>query len=204
MTKRGDRRQQILEVLAQELESKPGSRVTTASLAAAIGVSEAALYRHFASKAKMFEALIEFAETTVFGLISQILADHSSPERRCREIFGMVLIFAERNPGIVRVLLGDVLVGENGRLRKRVAQFFERLELQFRQILREARASSAALDGAMPAELATLMTSVLVGRLDRFARSDFKVLPAEGWQTQWALLSSGGFAGAGEGSPTAP
>lgn len=190
MNRRPDRRQQILEVLAQQLESHPGSRVTTANLAAAVGVSEAALYRHFASKAKMFEALIEFAETTVFGLINKILADHEDPEARCREVFGMVLIFAGRNPGIVRVLLGDVLVGENARLRQRVAQFFERLEMQFRQILREARVSEVALSGPMPAEMASLLTSVLVGRLDRFARSDFQTSPSDGWQTQWSLLAA--------------
>ena len=139
-----NRRQQILEVLAQELESNPGSRITTASLARAVGVSEAALYRHFASKAKMFEALIDFAEETVFGLMNRILAQDRDILLRCEKMLQLLLGFSERNPGITRVLLGDVLVGENDRLQARVAQFFERLETQFRQVLREANLETGA------------------------------------------------------------
>ncbi len=197
MSRHPDRKQEILEVLARELESSPGSRVTTASLAAAVGVSEAALYRHFASKAKMFEALIEFAETTVFGLASRILTEQPDAEARCRHIFGMTLMFAERNPGIARVLLGDALVGENVRLRARVGQFFERLEMQFRQILKEARAQQVALAGPQPGEFSALMVSVLIGKIDRYARTDFRQKPTEDWEAQWAVLRAGGFAGAG-------
>ena len=140
-TKKIDRKQNILEVLARELESNPGSRITTAALAKAVGVSEAALYRHFASKAKMYEALIDFAEDTVFGLINKILEQEKTVEKRCERILLLVLGFAERNPGIARVLLGDALVGENERLRIRVAKFFERIETQLKQILREANLS---------------------------------------------------------------
>ena len=196
MSRHPDRKQEILEVLARELESSPGSRVTTASLAAAVGVSEAALYRHFASKAKMFEALIEFAETTVFGLASRILNEQPDAESRCRHIFGMTLMFAERNPGIARVLLGDALVGENERLRARVGQFFERLEMQLRQILKEARAQQLTLAGPQPAEFAALLVSVLIGKIDRYARTDFRLKPSEDWEAQWAVLRAGGFAGA--------
>jgi len=135
---RTDRRQQILEVLASELESNPGSRITTAALARAVGVSEAALYRHFASKAKMFEALIDFAEESVFGLVNKILEQQLDVTGKCEQIMQLLLGFSERNPGITRVLLGDALVGENERLRIRVAKFFERLETQIKQILREA------------------------------------------------------------------
>ena len=137
-TIKSNRRQQILETLAQELESNPGSRITTASLAKAVGVSEAALYRHFASKAKMFEALIDFAEESVFGLITTILTQEKNVVVRCEKIMQLLLGFSERNPGITRILLGDALVGENEKLRVRVMQFFERLETQFKQILREA------------------------------------------------------------------
>ncbi|RKZ66619.1 MAG: nucleoid occlusion factor SlmA, partial [Gammaproteobacteria bacterium] len=135
--KRRNRKQQILEVLALQLEENPGTRITTASLARAVGVSEAALYRHFASKAKMFEALIDFSEESVFGLINSILEQEKDAIVRCEKIVQVLLGFSERNPGITRVLVGDALVGENERLRGRVLQFFERLETQFKQILRE-------------------------------------------------------------------
>ena len=138
------RRQQILEALASELETSPGSRITTARLAGAVGVSEAALYRHFPSKAKMFEGLIAFAEDSVFGLVKRILAQEPDTRRRCEKVMVLLLGFSERNPGITRVLLGDVLAGENERLQERVAQFFNRIETQLRQILREGEATSHA------------------------------------------------------------
>ena len=118
-----NRRQHILEVLARELETKPGSRITTAKLAAAVGVSEAALYRHFASKAQMFEALIEFAEETVFGVFNQVMSEQREAEIRLLHLTTALLRFAERNPGIARVLTGDILLGEHERLRGRVQQF---------------------------------------------------------------------------------
>ena len=141
---RPDRRQHILQVLAEQLEVHPGSRITTAALAKAVGVSEAALYRHFASKAKMFEALIDFSEDTVFSLINRILEQDLEADVRCDRIVRLLLGFAERNPGITRVLLGDALVGENERLRVRVVKFFDRIETQLKQILREANLGNGA------------------------------------------------------------
>lgn len=190
---RRDRRQQILEVLAHELESKPGTRITTAALAQAVGVSEAALYRHFASKAKMFEALIGFAEDTVFGLVNRILAEEADVVNRCEKMLVLLLGFAERNPGITRVLIGDALVGENERLRSRVAQFFDRLETQFRQVLREATLAEGFRPAASAAAGASLLLAVAEGRMGRFVRSDFKVAPTSYWQEQWEVLARGVF-----------
>ena len=130
------RRQQILEVLASELERKPGNKITTASLARAVGVSEAALYRHFPSKARMFEELISFAEHTVFSRINQINAENESLDWKCERICSLVVTFAIKNPGIARLLMGDVLIGEKERLRKRTAQFFNRLEVELKQTIR--------------------------------------------------------------------
>jgi TetR/AcrR family transcriptional regulator len=130
-----NRKSEILQVLAAELETKPGTRITTASLAKAVGVSEAALYRHFPSKARMFEGLIEFAEESVFGVITRILDENRAVDRRCEHILLVLLRFAERNPGIARLLSGDVLVGENQRLRARVMQFFDRIETQIKPVL---------------------------------------------------------------------
>ncbi|MDZ7735082.1 MAG: nucleoid occlusion factor SlmA [Gammaproteobacteria bacterium] len=188
-----NRRQQILETLAQELESHPGSRITTAGLAKAVGVSEAALYRHFASKAKMFEALIDFAEDTVFGLINKVLVQETSASGRCEKILQILLGFAERNPGITRVLLGDALVGENERLRARVTQFFERIRTQLRQILREAN-----LEGGQRAALtidaaADTMMAVIEGKMSQFARSGFSESPSRYWDEQWPVLAQGLF-----------
>ncbi|MDX1574125.1 MAG: nucleoid occlusion factor SlmA, partial [Methylophaga sp.] len=131
------KRQAILEALASELEQNPGERITTARLAAGLGVSEAALYRHFPSKARMFEGLIEFAEDTVFGLIRRIMDDEKDALARCEKIIALLLGFSAKNPGITSVLVGVALTGETERLRQRVSQFFDRLETQFRQILRE-------------------------------------------------------------------
>lgn len=190
---RRERRQQILEVLAHELESKPGTRITTAGLAQAVGVSEAALYRHFASKAKMFEALIGFAEETVFGLVNRILAEESDVVSRCERMLVLLLGFAERNPGITRVLIGDALVGENERLRTRVGQFFDRLETQFRQVLREATLAEGTRPAASTAAGASLLLAVAEGRMSRFVRSGFKNTPTSYWQEQWEVLSRGVF-----------
>ena len=133
-----DRKADILNHLAQMLESEPGSRITTAKLAVQVGVSEAALYRHFASKAKMFEALIAYAEDIIFERINRILSEQRGPWLSSQLIIGLVLTFCEKNPGITRLLMGDALLGEAPRLRPRVAQVFERLETQIRQIYRQA------------------------------------------------------------------
>ena len=202
MNRRSDRKQQILEVLAQELESKPGSRVTTASLARAVGVSEAALYRHFASKAKMFEALIEFAEDTVFGLIHTIVDEHPDAQTRCQHVVLVALRFAEKNPGIARILLGDAIVGENERLRLRVRQFFARLETELRQICRTERLAERETGGRraplMPNSIAGLLMNIVVGKIDQFVRSDFEITPTTHWEEQWQAIVRGCFVADGE------
>ena len=184
------RRQQILETLARELETHPGSRITTAELAAAVGVSEAALYRHFASKAKMFEALIDFAEESVFGIINTILSQDKNAVRRCEKIIRLLLGFAERNPGITRVLLGDALVGEHERLRGRVNQFFDRIETQFRQILREANLSDDARTVAPIDATANQLLAIAEGKMSRYARSEFVHRPTEHWEEQWPVMQT--------------
>ena len=189
-----NRRHQILEVLASELESKPGSRITTAALAAAVGVSEAALYRHFASKAKMFEALIEFGEDSIFSLFNQVMDEQKSARTRCLHLTTAMLKFAERNPGIARVLVGDVLVGEHERLRQRVSQFFARVEIQFKQALREAALADGNRRGAdSVSAIANLLLVVVAGRLDQFVRTDFAIRPTANWEAQWQILCGGLF-----------
>ena len=189
VSQRLDRKQSILQALAGELEKSPGSRITTAALARATGVSEAALYRHFASKAKMFEGLIGFAEETVFTRINQILEGEKSTRLRCARVIYLLLGFADRNPGITRVLLGDALVGENERLHLRVEQFFARLETQFRQILREARLREGETRGGPEPEIAAgLLLSLVEGRMHQFLRTRFKVSPLTQWEVQWELL----------------
>jgi len=190
---RRDRRQQILEVLAQELESNPGSRITTAALAKAVGVSEAALYRHFASKAKMFEALIDFAEGSVFGLINRILEQEKNVIERCDRIMQLLLGFSERNPGITRVLLGDALVGENDRLRIRVRKFFNRVETQIKQILREANLTNGPRASASIDATANQIMALIEGRMGQFIRSNFKQKPTLHWDEQWGMLRTGLF-----------
>ena len=191
---RTGRKQQILEVLASELEARPGERITTASLAATLGVSEAALYRHFPSKAKMFDALIDFAEESVFGLVNRILEEERDGLARCERVASLVLRFAERNPGIARVLMGDILVGEAERLRARVSQFFDRLETQFRQILRESLVVSGPQpDRADVHAAASLLVAAVSGRLAQFGRSGYRASPHDGWQDQWPMLARGVF-----------
>jgi TetR/AcrR family transcriptional regulator len=191
---RGSRRQQILEVLARELEGNPGSRITTAALAAAVGVSEAALYRHFASKAQMFEALIDFAEESVFGLINRILEQEKDAALRCERILQLLLGFGERNPGITRVLLGEALVGENERLRVRVTKFFDRVETQLKQVLREANLNQRGPRAAVTIDAtAQHIMALIEGRLGRFVRSDFARTPTELAAEQWAAVRTGLF-----------
>ena len=182
------RKEHILQSLAAMLEESPGGRVTTAGLAKQVGVSEAALYRHFPSKAKMFEALIEFIESTIFSRVSLILNDTGSTEVRCNQILTLLLTFSERNPGITRILTGDPLSGESERLRVRVAQFFDRFETQLRQILREAeiRNDRAAMIDVNVA--ANLMLSIVEGKISHYVRSDFQKYPTDHWQEQWQVL----------------
>ncbi|MFB3100764.1 MAG: nucleoid occlusion factor SlmA [Gammaproteobacteria bacterium] len=190
---RRNRKQQILEILALQLEENPGTRITTAGLARAVGVSEAALYRHFASKAKMFEALIDFSEDAVFGLITSIIEQEKDAIVRCEKIVQVLLGFSERNPGITRILAGDALVGENERLRARALQFFERLETQFRQILREANLDdSARLIGTIDSG-ANQILALVEGKMNQFIRTSFSKKPTEHYQEQWQVLQRGLF-----------
>lgn len=188
--KKPSRRQQILEALADELEKHPGERITTAGLARAVGVSEAALYRHFPSKAKMFEGLIEFIEESIFSLINRILKEESSSLKRCENILSLLLGFSERNPGLTRILSGDVLTGETERLRIRVSQFYERVETQLKQVLREGEMNKE-LTLTIPVQAqANLLLAVVEGRIIQFVRSGFKRSPVEYWNNQWTLLAT--------------
>lgn len=187
----GERRRQILEALARELEGGGGMRITTARLAATVGVSEAALYRHFSGKAAMFEALIDFAETTVFGVTRRIAAEPWTLEQRAGRMAASVLTFAERNPGICRVLLGEALVGEAPELRVRAGQFFERVETEFRSLFRAAELVSSGGRGKVPAsQAAALIVAVIEGRLSRFSRVAFRTPPTLGWDLEWPLLAT--------------
>ena len=182
--KPGERRVQILQVLAEMLQQSGAERVTTAALAARLAVSEAALYRHFASKAQMFEALIDFIESSVFGLINQIGEREPPGRARAARIVAMVLQFGEKNPGMARVMVGDALVFEHQRLQQRMNQFFDKLDAALRQSLRDG----ALADSAEPATLtpdadarvrASVLTAFVAGRLQRFARSGFRRAPSE-------------------------
>lgn len=185
------RRQHILECLAHMLEASPGERITTAALAKEVGVSEAALYRHFPSKSKMFEGLIEFIEETVFSRINLILVEEKSSLKRCEALIGLLLGFAERNPGLTRLLTGDALTGETERLRLRIAQFFDRVETQLRQILREAEIREGLRTQLPIVAAANLMIALVDGKIVEFVRSGFKRNPMDSWQEQWQLIAQG-------------
>ena len=187
------RRQQILEALAREIEQRPASRITTARLAGVVGVSEAALYRHFPGKAAMFEALIEFAEDAVFGLVNRILAEESADARRCCErIVILVLRFAEHNAGITRVLIGEALVGEDRALSERVTRFFERLETQLRMVIRDAGDASLTQRSQAGAS-ANLIVAFILGRMHQYSSSGLRRRPTEDLDRQWAMLAGAVF-----------
>ena len=178
--KPGERRVQILQTLAGMLEQPGAERITTAALAARLDVSEAALYRHFASKAQMFEGLIEFIESSVFTLVNQIAERESDPRAQLRTMLTVVLQFGEKNPGMARVMAGDALVFEHERLTARMNQFFDRLESQLRQSLRlRAEAAGSPTPTADAQAQASVMTSFVLGRLQRYARSGFRRPPTE-------------------------
>lgn len=192
MASKPSRKEALLQILALELERRRGERITTAALAAAAGVSEAALYRHFPSKTRMFEALIEFAEETVFGRVNQILEAETDVRVRCERLLYLLLGFAERNPGIARLLVGDVLTGEGPRLQARVDKFFDRMETQFRQVLREARLRGGEA-AASPEVAADYLMSLAQGRLHQFTRSGFTRQPLAEWDSLRRLLAEGLF-----------
>ncbi|WP_456447840.1 nucleoid occlusion factor SlmA [Thiolapillus sp.] len=189
----GERKQAILEALAKELEERPGGRITTAGLARAVGVSEAALYRHFPSKARMYEGLISFAEEGIFSRINQILEEDKETRQRCARVLYLLLGFAQRNPGIVRVLLGDALVGEHERLHERIQVFFERLQTQFRQILREARLREDVVLSISSEAAAETLVVYVEGRMQQFLRTRFAVSPLSNWETEWRVIDRGIF-----------
>jgi TetR/AcrR family transcriptional regulator len=186
--KPGARRLEILQTLASMLEDPKGDRVTTAALAARLGVSEAALYRHFASKAQMFEGLIEFIETTVIGLINEIETREASGLTQAARIVRMLLDFAATNRGMTRVLIGDALVSEHERLQERMNQLHERVESSLRQSFRVAAAEPDAASGADASARAAVAMAYVVGRWHRFAKSGFRKAPVDGIDAQLPLL----------------
>jgi TetR/AcrR family transcriptional regulator len=191
--KKPSRKDQILQSLATILEQSPGQRVTTAGLAKHVGVSEAALYRHFPSKAKMFEALIEFIENTIFSRVTQIMSEEIQADKRCEMILGLILTFSERNPGITRILTGDPLAGETERLRQRVTQLFDRIEAQLRQIIREMPLRGEQQTSTDPIVAANLLLSLVEGRIGQYVRSDFERKPTTEWDAQWQVIREGLF-----------
>lgn len=191
--KPGTRAQEILQALARMLEKSGGGRITTAALAAELNVSEAALYRHFPSKTRMYEGLIDFIEDTIFARVRTITSDEPNPVNQCYRILSLVLAFAERNPGITRILNGDALTGETDRLHDRIAQFFDRLESQLKQILREAEIRDGLKLQVPVSTAANLMLCSADGKISQFVRSQFKTPPTQNWQEQWQLITAAMF-----------
>ncbi|MGO2133946.1 nucleoid occlusion factor SlmA [Marinobacter sp.] len=183
------RRETILHALVQLLENDPGARITTAVLAKSVGVTEAALYRHFPSKRKMFEALLEFAEEAVFSRCQVILQEREDVRMRLQQLMHLVLVFAERNPGLCCVLTGDALVGENEALRKRASQFFERLETQVRQTLKEGEIRQGLRPRTSATRGADFVLVFMEGRIQRFIRSSFSRLPSTDFDESWELVA---------------
>ena len=188
--KPGERRVQILQTLAAMLQEPGADRITTAALAAKLQVSEAALYRHFASKAQMFEGLIEFIESSIFTLVNQITEREADPAQQARRIVFVLLQFGEKNPGMARVMVGDALVFENERLSARMNQFFDKVESQLRQCLRAAAEGAGSQTPTVDANgRASALTALAVGRLQRFTRSGFKRSPTEQIDLALGLLT---------------
>ncbi len=186
-----DRKQQILMALAEMLKEPPDKRITTARIAAAVGVSEAALYRHFPSKRTMYAALLEFAEDTLFGLIGRIPGEQPGALDHCHRMLCIYLEFCENNPGTTRLLTGRALTGESLRLHQQVEQLYQRLETQLKQYLREAEMREQLRTRLPVATAANLLMAAAEGRVLQFCRSDFRRSPIEGWNDQWAQLTDG-------------
>ena len=183
--KPGERRLQILQTLAAMLEQPGAERVTTAGLAAAIGVSEAALYRHFASKAQMFEGLIDFVDQSTMGLIRQVTDREPAGPQQAARIVALLFQFAEKNPGMSRVMIGDALVLEHERLQERINLLFDKIEAQLRQTLKASDSTTPTADAQVTA---SLLVAFMQGRLQRFARTGFKRLPSEHLQAVLARV----------------
>ncbi|HET8815834.1 nucleoid occlusion factor SlmA [Pseudidiomarina aestuarii] len=184
-----NRKEQILATLAAMLETSPGQRITTARLAAELGVSEAALYRHFPSKARMFEGLIEFTEDAVLSRINQVLEVEKDTLVRCQMMLRVVLTFVERNPGITRVLTGDALMGEHERLRSRVTGIFDKIEANLKQAIRERRLRENVRTRLDEGILANLLMAYADGKISQFVRSEFKRAPTEHFDEQWETMA---------------
>ena len=189
--KTGERKHQILQTLAQMLENPAGEKATTAALAARLGVSEAALYRHFRGKAEVFEGLIEFIEQTLFALINKITGEEKSGVRQLEAIIGVMLAFAQKNRGMTRVLVGDALVNEDERLQTRINQLHDRLEAALKQALRFGVSQREIAQDVDIAAQANLIMSFVTGRWHQFAKSGFKRDPVELWAKQWRQLMEG-------------
>ncbi|HUF82325.1 MAG TPA: nucleoid occlusion factor SlmA [Burkholderiales bacterium] len=187
----GDRKDQILQTLAQMLETPAGEKVTTAALAARLGVSEAALYRHFRGKAEMFEGLIQFIEQTLFALINKITSEEKSGVRQIEALVTVLLAFAQKNRGMTRVLIGDALVNEDDRLQARINQLHDRLEAALKQALRFGVSQKEIAQEVDIAAQANMIMSFVTGRWHQFAKSGFKRDPAELWAKQWRQLMEG-------------
>ena len=191
MARSGERKNQILQTLAQMLEGPAAARITTAALAARIEVSEAALYRHFKGKADMFAGLIDFTEQTVFSLINKITSEEQSGLRQTEAIIAMLLGFAQKNRGMTRVLIGDALVTEDEALQARINQIHDRLEAALKQALRFAITQKEIAGDVDPAAQANALMSFVAGRWHQYAKSGFRRDPMEHWQKQWKQLMEG-------------
>ncbi|MGV6826276.1 MAG: nucleoid occlusion factor SlmA [bacterium] len=194
MAARGNRKQDILEALAKELEKHPGDKITTAAIARAVGVTEAALYRHFPSKTRMFEGLIQFAEDALFTRFNQIVEEEKGTENRCRLMLYLLLRFAEQNPGILSVLLGQAVVGEHERLYDRTRTLFERIAAQFKQVLREVTIRQDVSLRVSPEEAAGFFLTYAEGKMHGFLRQRFSESPMGSWDRDWQILQQGVFA----------
>jgi TetR/AcrR family transcriptional regulator len=190
MRRNPSRKQEILQALALMLETQPGARITTATLAAQVGVSEAALYRHFPSKAKMFEALIEFIEESLFTRIKQITEEKITCQEQCQKICLLTLAFAEKNPGLCRILTGEAISGDISKLRPRIEKLFDRLTTQLKQTVREAELKEGFRPQVSIPALAGLLTAAMEGRIVQYVRSDFRVKPTTDWSEQWQALAT--------------
>ena len=190
MPRRPSRKQDIIEALAKMLEDQPGERITTAKLAEAVGVSEAALYRHYPSKAHMFESLIVYIEDNLFSRIKQISEEESSCQEQCKKICTLVLVFAEKNPGLCRILTGEALSGDISQLRSRIEQLFDRLTTQIKQLVREAELKESFRPQVPVQAMAGLLTAVVEGRIVQYVRSDFRIKPSADWGDQWQALAT--------------
>ena len=182
------RRETILQALAEMLEESPHKKITTAALAKKVGVSEAALYRHFPSKARIFEGLIDFIEDALFSRIGTIVKDAHDTQERCRMIITLLLSFSEKNPGLSRILSGDALTGETERLHSRVNQLFTRIEAQIKQVLREGELRENCRTHLLASATAELLLVIAEGKIRQYVRSNFTNLPTNHWLEQWPAL----------------